>query len=124
MSNHLRRLREAERKRAKRGKRFNKKLTLWFYCRIQFCIDYEAKERGLRAVRVSPKGTSSKCPKCNSKLADNSYRILRCSKCNFIGDRDVVATINLYKKLTRKILKMWGPGSPRMPPSRCKPKKR
>jgi transposase len=24
--------------------------------------------------------------------------VLRCRKCNFIGDRDVTATINLYKK--------------------------
>jgi len=26
--------------------------------------------------------------------------MLRCSKCNYRGDRDVVATINLYKKFT------------------------
>ena len=39
-------------------------------------------------------------PRCSSKLADNGYRALRCSKCSFIGDRDVVAVVNLYKKYT------------------------
>jgi len=97
---------------AKKGIGFNKKLTLWFYCRIQFCIEYEARGRGLEAVKVSPRNTSSKCPRCSSKLVDNGYRTLRCSKCNFIGDRDVVAVVNLYKK----ILKMWSSwGSPERP---------
>ena len=88
------------RNNAKKGRMFNKKLGLWFYRRIQFCIDYEAKERGLLVVRVNPKGTSSKCHRCGDKLVENSYRTLKCSKCNFIGDRDVVATINIYLKFT------------------------
>jgi len=92
----LDRLRES----TKRDKKFNKKLALWFYRRVQFCVEYEAGERGLRAAKVSPRGTSSKCPKCGSRLADNGYRTLKCGKCNFIGDRDVVATINLYKRFT------------------------
>jgi len=83
---------------AKKGGRFNKKLTLWFYRRVQFCVDYEAGERGLRVVKVSPRGTSSKCPRCCSRLVEDEYRTLKCSKCSFIGDRDVVATINLYKR--------------------------
>jgi putative transposase len=33
----------------KKGRRFNKKLGLWFYRRIQFCIEYEAMERNLRS---------------------------------------------------------------------------
>ena len=82
---------------AKKGREFNKKLTLWFYYRAQFCIEYEAKER-IKIVKVNPKETSSKCPKCSSKLVEDGYRTLKCSKCNHIGDRDVVATINLYKK--------------------------
>jgi len=90
---------EKLRENAKKGRKFNKKLSQWFYRRVQFCIEYEARERGLEVARVNPRRTSSKCPKCGSKLADSGFRILRCSKCNYIGDRDVVATINLYKKL-------------------------
>jgi hypothetical protein len=38
---------------AKRGRRFNKKLALWFYRRVQFCVEYEARERGLLVARVN-----------------------------------------------------------------------
>jgi len=89
---------EGLRENSNKGRRFNKKLTLWFYRRVQFCVEYEAGERGLRIVKVNPRGTSTRCPRCCSKLVEDSYRTLRCSSCNFIGDRDVVATINLYKK--------------------------
>jgi len=90
---------EKLRENAKKGRRFNKKLTLWFYRRIQFCVKYEVKERGLKIVKVNPKGTSTKCPRCGDNLVDSGYRALKCSRCGFIGDRDIVATINLYKKL-------------------------
>jgi len=93
---------EKLRENAKKGRRFNKKLTLWFYRRVQSCVEYEAKERGLRIIRLNPRGTSSTCPRCSSKLVEDGYRTLRCNTCNFIGDRDVVATINLYKKLISK----------------------
>jgi putative transposase len=93
---------EKLRENNKRGKRFNKKLGLWFYRRIQFCIEYEARERGLEVIKINPKGTSSKCPRCGSKLIENENRVLRCRKCGFTGDRDVIATINLYKKYVSK----------------------
>uniref|UniRef100_A0A7C5UYU0 Cas12f1-like TNB domain-containing protein n=1 Tax=Ignisphaera aggregans TaxID=334771 RepID=A0A7C5UYU0_9CREN len=56
----------------------------------------------LRTVKVCPRGISSKCSRCGSKLANSNYRTLRCSKCIFIGDRDVVATVNLYKRFMLK----------------------
>jgi len=86
----------------RRGKEFNKKLGLWFYRRIQFCVDYEAGERDLEVVKVNPRGTSSKYPKCGGKLFEDGYRVLRCRKCGFIGDRDVTATLNLYRKYVSK----------------------
>jgi putative transposase len=86
----------------KKGKRFNKRLGLWIYRKIQFCIEYEAKERNIEVVKINPRGTSSKCPRCGKKLAENKHRILRCRKCSFVGDRDVTATINLYKKFISK----------------------
>jgi len=56
-------------------------------------------ERGLEVVEVSPKGTSSRCPRCGSELVSNGYKLLKCGKCGFTGDRDVIATVNLYKSL-------------------------
>jgi len=87
---------------AKKNREFNKKLTHWFYRRVQLCIEYETRERGLRIVKVNPKGTSSKCPKCSSKLVEDGYRTLRCRNCGFIGNRDVIATINLYMRFSSK----------------------
>jgi putative transposase len=86
----------------KKDKEFNKKLGLWFYRRIQFCVEYEAMERNLRVAKIDPRGTSSKCPRCGGKLVEDGYRILRCMKCGFVGDRDVTATINIYKKYVSK----------------------
>ena len=85
---------------AKKDRRFNKRLALWFYGRMQLCIDYEVKERGLRVLRVDSRGTSSTCPKCGNRLVDNGYRTLRCRSCGFVEDRDVVATVNLFKRFS------------------------
>ncbi len=86
----------------KKGREFNKRIGLWFYRRIQFCVEYEARERSLEVVKINPSGTSSKCPRCGGKLAEYGYRVLRCRKCNFIGNRDVTATLNIYKKCMSK----------------------
>jgi len=93
---------EKLRENNKKSREFNKRLGLWFYRRIQFCVEYEAMERDLEVVKINPKGTSSKCPRCGGRLVEDGYRVLRCRKCGFIGDRDVTATINIYKKYISK----------------------
>jgi putative transposase len=94
----------------KRGREFNKRLGLWFYRRIQFCVEYEARERSIEVAKVNPRGTSLKCPRCGEKLAEYEHRVLRCGKCNFVGDRDVIAAINLYKKFIFKYSRCGVPG--------------
>ncbi|MEM1794199.1 MAG: zinc ribbon domain-containing protein, partial [Desulfurococcaceae archaeon] len=84
-----------------RGSSFNKELSLWFYRRMQFTISYEVLERGLEARYIDPSRTSSACPRCGSMLKSNGGRVLRCGRCGFIGDRDVVACINLFYRYTR-----------------------
>jgi len=101
---------EKLRENTKKNSKFNKRLTLWFYRRIQFCVEYEAKERGLTAVRVNPRGSSSTCPRCGSRLVEDRYRTLRCSNCGFVGDRDLVATVNLYRKYVSKYSRCGEPG--------------
>jgi putative transposase len=98
------------RENSKKSREFNKKLGLWFYRRIQFCIEYEARERGLEVVKINPKGTSSKCPRCGGKLIEYEHRVLKCRECSFMGDRDVTATINLYRKHTSKYSRCGVPG--------------
>jgi putative transposase len=89
-------------KNGKKNKRFNKRLGLWFYRGIQFCVEYEARERNLEVVKVNPRGTSSKCPRCGGKLVKYEHRVLRCRECCFMGDRDVTATLNLYRRYISK----------------------
>jgi putative transposase len=102
---------EKIRENGKEGRRFNKKLGLWFYRKIQSCMEYEVRERNLEVVKVDPKGTSSKCPRCGGKLVEYGHRVLRCRECNFVGDRDVVATLNLYRKYTKKRSRCGVPGA-------------
>ncbi|MEM1623324.1 MAG: transposase [Sulfolobales archaeon] len=74
---------------------------MWFYRKIQFTISYEALERGLAVRYVNPMKTSSTCPRCGSRLKSNGGRVVSCSRCGFIGDRDVVACINLLYRYSR-----------------------
>jgi putative transposase len=98
------------RENSKKSREFNKKLGLWFYRRIQFCIEYEARERNLEVVKINPRGTSSKCPACGGKLDEYEHRVLRCEKCGFVGDRDVIAVMNIYKKYVSKYSRCGVPG--------------
>ncbi|MEM1774003.1 MAG: zinc ribbon domain-containing protein [Acidilobaceae archaeon] len=79
------------------------KISLWFYRRIHFTIGYEAFERRLETTKVNARNTSSICPRlgCRSRLKDIGGRTLKCPKCGFIGDRDVVAIINLSHEYLR-----------------------
>jgi len=92
--NHLR-------DRVNGGSSLNKKLSLWFYRRMQFTISYEALERGLAVRYVNPSKTSSTCPRCGSRLKSNGGRVLKCTKCGSTGDRDVIACINLFYRYSR-----------------------
>ncbi len=70
----------------------------------------------MRVFRVNPGGTSSKCPRCSSRLVDSGFRTLRCRNCGFIGDRDVIATVNLYRRFLSKHPRCGEPGvSPNAP---------
>ena len=101
---------EKLRENGRRSSEFNKRLGLWFYRRIQFCVEYEARERGLEVVKVNPRGTSSRCPRCGGKLLEDGYRVLRCRMCSFAGDRDVTATVNLYRRYVSKCSRCGVPG--------------
>jgi putative transposase len=101
---------EKLRENGRRSSEFNKRLGLWFYRRIQFCVEYEARERGLEVVKVNPRGTSSRCPRCGGRLLECGHRVLRCRRCGFVGDRDVVATLNLYRRYMSKYSRCGVPG--------------
>lgn len=92
---------EGIRENAKKDGEFNKKLSLWFYRRIQFTAEYKALEKGLETAYVNPRRTSSRCSRCGGKLIEAGYRVLRCRKCGYTGDRDVIACMNLFIRYSR-----------------------
>ncbi len=62
-------------------------------------IEEKCLEKGAHVVKVNPRGTSSTCPFCNSKLMrGDAPRQLKCPKCNVEMGRDVVAVLNLEKR--------------------------
>ncbi len=92
----------------------NGRLHRWSFRKLQSLIEYKAKLKGIRVVFVNPAFTSSLCPVCGGKLSPNGHRVLKCSKCGFEADRDVVGSWNIRLRG----LKMWGvtvpPESPPM----------
>jgi len=81
-------------------------LLILGYRRLEYWIDWQAEKHGAPVIIIDPKGTSTTCPRCGSKLAENGYRVLRCSKCGFEADRDTIALLNIEE---RALLKMRGP---------------
>ena len=88
-------LRGLELATGKKGRKWRARLTLWAYRELQRWICWKAELAGVPVFKVNPKGTSSTCPRCGSKLTANGYRRLRCSNCGLEADRDYIAALNL-----------------------------
>jgi hypothetical protein len=68
------------------------------YSRLVKWIDWQAMKLGAPIVIVDPRDTSSECPNCDSKLEENGYRRLKCPRCGFEADRDVMGKLNIRKR--------------------------
>jgi transposase len=76
------------------------------YSRLGRWIDWQAKKQGVPLAIVKPNGTSSRCPKCDSKkLEETGYRRLRRPRYGFEADRDVIGKLNIRKRAL-KILRI------------------
>jgi IS605 OrfB family transposase len=75
------------------------KLIIVGYKRLGKWIDWQAEKHGVPLAIVNPNGTSSECPQCGSKdLEEAGYRRLRCPRCGFKADRDVIGKLNIRKR--------------------------
>jgi len=80
------------------------KLIIMGYARLGKWMDWQAMKHGVPLAIVNPNGTSSECPKCGSKdLEENGYRRLKCPRCGFEVDRDVVGKLNIRKRALKKL---------------------
>jgi IS605 OrfB family transposase len=98
-------------------------LLILSYRRLEHWIDWQCEKQGVPVITVNPRGTSSTCPKCSSRLVEKGYRRLRCPRCGFEADRDTIAVMNIERI---DISKMGGPlAAPTAPqmtdvaPNRC-----
>jgi len=91
--------------RANGSRRFNKKLSLWAYRRIQSYIHYKALIEGISVIHVNPRGTSKTSP-LGGKLTFINYKWAKLPN-GHIVTRDIVASWNLalrgLKLLTRDV---------------------
>jgi len=96
-------LKEAN-KRGKKTRVWRARLALWAYRELQKWIEWKARLYGVPVFKVSPRGTSSTCPNCGSKLRDVGNRRLKCPVCGLEEDRDLMAALNLGMRGARAAL--------------------
>jgi len=87
------------------SRKFNKRLSLWAYRRIQSYIHYKALIKRLNVIYVNPRGTSKTSP-IGGELVFINYRWVRLPN-GHIVTRDLIASWNLalrgLKLLTRNV---------------------
>ena len=85
------------------GNKYRRKLNAWPFYELQRQIEYKAAWVGVSVQLVDPKRTSKQCPRCGNNLQEDTQhkRKLLCTNCGLFMDRDVVAAINISRKLPR-----------------------
>jgi len=98
-------------------------LLILSYRRLEQWINWQCEKKGVPIIVVEPRGTSTICPKCSSRLIENSYRNLKCPRCGFKADRDTVAVMNIERiALSKMEGSLANPTAPQMTdvnPNRC-----
>ncbi len=61
----------------------------------------KAIEYNIPVIFVSPKDTSTTCPKCRAKLV-YKHRLEVCRKHEFLATRDIVDATNIYLRALRR----------------------
>ncbi|MCD6195838.1 MAG: IS200/IS605 family accessory protein TnpB-related protein [Staphylothermus sp.] len=99
------------------SRKFNKKLSLWTYRRIQLYIHYKALIEELPIIFVNPRNTSRTSP-LGEELRFINYRWVKLPN-GIITTRDIIASWNLalrgLKLLTRDVGHQWFCGCPESP---------
>ena len=83
------------------GPSFRGRMNSWTFRELQRQVEYKARWEGIPVSYVNPRGTSSKCPNCDSPLIELEGRRVVCPSCRQGGDRDVIASRNIMAALVR-----------------------
>ena len=82
-----------------RGKWANADLSSWSFYQLEQFLSYKALEHGSKVIKVSPKYTSQRCPKCGRIHKENRNHIMHeyiCDACGYRSNDDRVGAMNLY----------------------------
>ena len=91
----LKGIRKLYRKGNGQGRSFRGRMNSWTFHEVQRQIEYKARWEGIPVHFVNPRGTSRKCPSCDSSLIELEGRRLMCPSCKKSEDRDVIAATNI-----------------------------
>ena len=113
------------RNRVNGSKKYNKRLSLWTYHRIQSYIYYKALIEGLPVIYVNPKGTSRTSP-LGGKLVFINYKWVKLPN-GHVVTRDIIASWNLALRglslLTRDVGSRGFVDSPKAPQPYANPRR-
>lgn len=94
-------------KTPKGNRKWSRRLSNWFHGKIHDTVSDKANVIGIKVKTVNPRGTSSYCPRCGkkgnkikdpeSKKVNNLGRYFYCANCCFLGDRDYIGSLNIYR---------------------------
>jgi putative transposase len=79
------------------GKNTNQKISLWPHGKLRSYIAYKALIQGMATVLENEAYTSQTCPGCGNRRKPKG-RVYRCSRCGFVGHRDVVGASNILSR--------------------------
>lgn len=91
-------IRKLYRKGNGQGKDYRARLNGWSFGKAQRQIEYKARWEGLKVIYVQPWATSSRCAVCGSKVLESTERMVYCSSCRMLVDRDVNAAYNIAER--------------------------
>ncbi|MFQ5978392.1 MAG: RNA-guided endonuclease InsQ/TnpB family protein [Candidatus Heimdallarchaeota archaeon] len=91
----------------KNKRKLSRKLSTGLRGSLYGLLRYKAKRLGITIRRVSPRWTSSYCPRCGQKglkITDSRMRkrnprgrMFQCPSCGFLADRDYIAALNISR---------------------------
>jgi len=90
------------RKRTRVRKRQKYDFESWVYHKLQFMIEYKAKEKGIAVVYVDPRHTSITCPRCyHVNKANRNGKLFQCKACGYTLNADLVGARNIESRELR-----------------------
>lgn len=86
-------------KKKNKPKKIRKRAGRWAWRKVQDMVEQKAQWKGLPVKVVRPHYTSSTCHSCGSEVRhDHDHRLVACTKCHNVADRDINASINILHR--------------------------